>query len=342
MAADHRAEGTGRPITAHDVAKRAGVSQSAVSRAFTPGASISEATRVRVVTAARELGYRPNLIARSLITQRSMIIGVAVGYLENQFNPKALESISQQLQAHGYHLLLFTPDQHGMADVGIENVLQFRVDGLILCSASLSSNIARECVQAGVPIVLFNRTISSALASSVTGDNIEGARRIAEFLVRCGRRRLAFMAGIEESSTSQDREFGFTSWLRRNGFPAPTRVVGNYEFEQAKAAARTLCQQEPRPDALFCANDHMAIAALEVCRHEFGLRVPDDIAVVGFDDVSMSQWPSFSLTTYSQPVEIMAAEAVRLLFDLIEAPNSEPRQVVVQGDLIVRSSTPAQ
>lgn len=321
-----------------DVADLAGVSQSAVSRAFTPGSSVSETTRAKVVEAARVLGYRPNLIARSLITRRSNMIGVAMGYLNNQFYPEVLEALSRRLQHAGFHLLLFTADPARNADPILEEVLRYRVDALILASTSLSSALADECGRAGVPVVLFNRTTNAASVSSVTGDNEHGARVIAGFLAASRHRRFAYVAGLENASTNRDREKGYTEWLLANGFGPPTRAVGHYSFEGAMAAARQLFARDHPPDAVFCANDHMSLAVIEVARSEFGLAVPEDVSIVGFDDVGAARWPSYGLTSYAQPVDAMVDETVSMLHTLIDRPDEPPRRTVVAGDLVVRTS----
>jgi DNA-binding LacI/PurR family transcriptional regulator len=333
-----RAEPPQRHATAIDVARLAGVSQSAVSRAFTPGASISAEMRGRIQDAARSLGYRPNAIARSLITRRSRIIGVAVAYLQNHFYPEVMEALSRGLQARGYHLLLFTSDAGRDADPQLQEVLAWRVDGLILASTTLSSALAEQCHAAGIPVLLFNRTSGAAEISSVTGENRRGGRLIAEFLVAGGHKRLAFLAGIENSSTSRDREAGFAGWLAENGHPPPLREVGLYDFDSACAAARRLLARPDRPDAIFCGNDHMATAVAEVARHEFGLRIPRDLSLVGFDDTALARWPSFSLTSFSQPLQPMVDAAVALICALIEQPETPPRHEVVRGELVVRGS----
>src|SRR5262249_7852744 len=153
------------------VARLAGVSQSAVSRTFMEGGSVSEKTRKKVVEAARTLGYRPNAIARSLITQQSRIIGVAMSYLDNQFYPEVLQALSTRLQAAGYHLLLFTTEEGTQIDPIIEQAMEYQIDGLILASVSLSARLADECSTIGVPIIMFNRTAGRTSISSVTGDN---------------------------------------------------------------------------------------------------------------------------------------------------------------------------
>ncbi len=330
-----------RPATAMDVAALAGVSQSAVSRTFTPGASVSQITRDKIKAAADQLGYRPNAIARSLITRRSRIIGVVAAYLQNHFYPDVLERLSQALRAEGYHIMLFMADARNAADPLLEEIIRYRLDGLILASTTLSSALALECRMAGIPVLLFNRTTDTADVSSVTGENARGGALIAEFLVSGGHRNMAFVAGVENSSTSRDREAGFTNWLTQNGFDPPMRAVGHYTSEGATAAARELLSRRDRPDAIFCGNDHMGISIMEVARHEFGLRVPEDLSLVGFDDVGPASWASFSLTSFSQPVGSMVHLSVDTMMALIENPDQPPRHLIAPGELVVRSSARA-
>lgn len=327
-----------RPPTATDVAALAGVSQSAVSRVFTPGTSVSADMRRKVEAAARTLGYRPNLIARSLITRRSRIIGVAVAYMDNQFYPALLEALSTRLHAAGYRILLFTPEPDASGDPVLEEVLRYQIDALLLASASLSSHLAEDCRRAGVPVVMVNRRASAASVSSVTGQNDVGGARIAEFLAAGGHRRPAFIAGLEDSSTSRSREAGFARRLKALGLPAPARAVGNYTFEGAQAATRALLSAPDRPDAIFCANDHMAFAAIETARVDFGLEVGREVSVVGFDDVDLAGWSSFSLTTFSQPVEPMADQVVAIVARLLADPSAPRSEQTVPGALIVRGS----
>lgn len=327
-----------RRVTATDVARLAGTSQSAVSRVFTPGASVSPDTRERVMAAASQLGYRPNAIARSLITRRSRMVAVAMAYLNNQFYPDVLEALSNRLQAHGYQILLFTADRHAAADPMLEQVMRYQVDAIVLASTSLSSAFARECRQAGVPVVMFNRTTDDPDLLSVTGDNEQGGHTIARFLAAGGHRRPAFLAGLEASSTSRDRERGFRRGLAEAGQGPPLRAVGHYSYEGAAEATRGLLRQRERPDAIFCANDHMAIACIDVARHEFGLAVPDDLSVIGFDDVGPARWPSYDLTSYSQPLQPMVDATVQILMDCMEDRSRPMRGVVLHGELVVRGS----
>lgn len=327
-------------ITSLDVARLAQVSQSAVSRTFTPGASVSAATRAKVEDAARKLGYRPNAIARSLITRRSRMIGVVMSYLDNQFYPVVLEKISQRLQRDGYHVLLFIADSRE-ADAVLAEILQYQVDGLVLASTSLSSALALRCADAGIPVVLFNRTIrDSHSTSSVTCDNYAGGRLAAQLLVDTGHQRIAYIAGMEDSSTNLDRERGFRDGLTERGRRCFARAVGNYDFELAKTAARELFTGDDaaqRPDAVLVANDHMAIAVMDTLRIELGLRIPQDVSVVGFDNVRQAAWGSYQLTSVEQDADAMIEATARLLMDQMDGAV-QSRAVVLPVCLVLRNS----
>jgi DNA-binding LacI/PurR family transcriptional regulator len=300
------------PITAYEVATLAGVSQSAVSRTFTPGASVSAVTRTKVMDAARALNYRPNLIARSLITKRSNLVGVIVPPLENQFYPTILETLSMAFARHGRRILLFTSRRGASVEPILDDVLQSRVDALVMVAASVTSRFADECQKIGLPIVHLNRKADGNAVSSVTGANRLGAETIADFLIAGRHSRFAYVAGLENSSTNREREEAFTARLQENAKELSYRAVGNYTTEGATEAARELFSQSKLPDAVFCANDHMALVAISIARSEFGLDVGRDVSIVGFDDSELSRWPIFGLTTYSQPVEQMAERVAQI------------------------------
>ncbi|MEM9270541.1 MAG: LacI family DNA-binding transcriptional regulator, partial [Pseudomonadota bacterium] len=228
-------------VTSHDVARQAGVSQSAVSRVFTPGASVSEKTAQKVRRAADELGYRPNVLARSLITGKSRIIGLVVAYLDNAFYPQALEMLSTSLQDKGYHVLMFMASQTaGNIDQVLEEILDYQVDGLILASVALSSDLAARTWSAGLPVVLFNRSQDDPSLSAVTSDNVAGGRALAEHLVACGYTRIGHIAGWEGASTQRDREAGFLSGLAAHGMGLSHRALGQFQRDTAMEAARQM------------------------------------------------------------------------------------------------------
>ncbi len=329
-------------ITAQQVAAIAGVSQSAVSRVFTPGASASPRTVAKVQKAALELGYRPNSLARAMVSGKSRMIGLVVAYLQNQFYPDAMERLSSQLQEKGYHLLVFLAAQtEGNIDRVVSEILDYQVDGIIAASVAMSSDLSERCRQVGVPLVLFNRSQDDPGLSSVTSDNRAGGRQVAEFLVAGGHQRIAYIAGWEGASTQRDREAGFVEGLQAAGQPLYARAVGNFKLEDAAAATRQLFEVPAgdRPDAVFVANDHMAFKVMDVLRFELGLAVPDDVSVVGYDDVQAAGWQAYNLTTVRQPANQMVSETVRLLLAQIEAENTPPSQIKIGGPLVLRGSS---
>jgi len=325
-------------VTSSQVAEYAGVSQSAVSRTFTPGASISPKTRAKVLAAAKELGYRPNAIARSLITSRSRIIAVVMAYLENLFYPDVLEKLGGRLAAENYHVLLFTGFKDRDSDPLFDQIMQYRVDGIVLASTALSSELSDECTVAGIPVVMLNRTTDRNTASSVTSRNREGGRLLADFLVAGGHKSFGYIAGIENSSTNRDRFGGFREGLAAAGFDKIEVRAGNYDRVAAQAAAREMLSLKKRPQAIFVANDHMAVAVMDVARYEFGLSIPDDLSIVGYDDVGPARWPSYGITTVTQPIDEMVEATVDILMDQIASGEIEPQHKVFSSELVVRTS----
>ena len=325
-------------VTSADVAALAGVSQSAVSRVFTPGASVSIKTTTKVKEAALSLGYRPNSIARAMVSGKSRMIGVVVAYLENQFYPEALERLSNFLQEKGYHVLIFMAgkDRQSIDNV-IGEILDYQVDGIIAASVSMSSGLSERCRNAGVPMVLFNRAQDEPNMSAITSDNIEGGKKIAKFLISSGHKKISYIAGWEGASTQRDREAGFISKLNDAGLSLHSRKVGNFVLEESREATRSMFLNNP-PEAVFVANDHMAFAVMDTLRYELGLKIPDDVSVVGYDDGPAASWPSYLLSTVQQPVNIMVRETVEILIEKIENPEAMPQKIKVDGPLILRKS----
>lgn len=326
-------------VTSQDVAKLAGVSQSAVSRVFTPGASVSPAMAKKVRAAAAELGYRPNVLARSLITGRSRIIGLVVAYLENQFYPVAIERLSRALQAEGYHILIFMAEnsESQVAEV-IQELMDYQVDGIIAASVAMTHDLSERCAAAGIPVVLFNRDQDGQSHSAVTSANTLGGAKVAEFLIAGGHERIAHIAGWQGSSTGRDRQKGFLDALASAGREAVAVIEGMYTREGAAEAARQMMAMPAPPDAIFVGNDHMAFAVMDVLRSELGLNVPGDVSIVGYDDVPLSAWPAFDLTTIRQPVNRMVATTVETILAKIEDPTRKPRRIEIDGPLILRGS----
>ena len=325
-------------ITATDVARLAGVSQSAVSRVFTPGASASKATVAKVRAAAEQLGYRPDPLARAMITGRTRIIGLVVAYLENQFYPMALERLSRALQERGYHILVFMAENstEKVAEV-VQELIDYRVDGIITASVAMSNDLTARLLALGIPVVNFNRGQDDARLTDITSDNIAGGRRATEFLIAAGHRRIAHIMGWQGSSTGRDRAEGFRQAMQAAGLAPAAMIDGMYSRDTAAAVARDLCQSPKRPDAIFVGNDHMAFAVMDELRFGMGLRVPEDISIIGYDDVPMAAWPAYDLTTIRQPVNRMVQATIDALLGLIDG-TATPQKTRIDGPLMVRRS----
>ena len=328
-------------VTSLDVARLAKVSQSAVSRVFS-GASASKTTVAKVRAAAEQLGYRPNTLARAMITGKSRMIGVVVAYLDNQFYPLALERLSNALQAKGYHILVFmAANTIDDLDRVVQELLDYQVDGIVFASVSMSSDLTKRCAGAGIPVVLFNRGQDGSGLSSVTSANVDGGHKVAEFLAAGGHRRIAHIAGWSGSSTGRDRALGFRRGLEDAGVPLVAEIDGMYRRETAASAALDLMSREEKPDAIFVGNDHMAFAVMDVLRSELGLSVPDDVSVVGYDDVPLAAWAAYDLTSVRQPINRMVEATVDTLLGEIEDGARPKQKIEVAGPLIVRGSARA-
>jgi len=321
-----------------DVARLAGVSQAAVSRTFTPGASVSDETRDRVLNAAQKLKYRPNAIARSLIRKSTHIIGVVVMRLSKPFYARIVRGFTRSLQAQGYWTLLFDIADEGEVEKTLPMALQYQVDGVVITSATLSSKLADEFAGTGTPVVLFNRYAASAQTHVVRCDNYAGGRMVAETLLNSGHNRIAYIAGEESSSTNQDRKLGLIEGLNERGVQLWQHTKGDYSYEAGYEGALQLLQTQARPDAIFCADDMTALGAMDAARFKLGLQIPEDLSIVGFDDIPMAAWPAYSLTTIHQPFKDMVDATINLLLGSIADPKKNSENIVLQPTIVIRNS----
>jgi DNA-binding LacI/PurR family transcriptional regulator len=324
--------------TSYDVARLAGVSQSAVSRAFRDGGSISRGTREKVEKAAQELGYAPNLIARSLITQRSRMVGVVMTDTTARNTTDVLRHLSDAIQVSGNRMLLCTVPEDGAATAGVADLLAFHVDGIV-SSARLAPEALEAAQRQRVPVVMFNRAPPGLLAASVACDHSAGMALMIGHLVEGGLGRTLFVAGPEDAPVSNDRLGGAVAALAARGLALDRIVHGDYSYESGFTLLRDHVAAGGRPDTVICANDAMALGAMDALRFDLGLRVPENIAVAGFDDMPQSAWPTYALTTLRQPVRRMAEMSMRLLLDQIAGAADGGERRLMPAELKVRAST---
>ena len=324
-------------VTSGDVARQANVSQSAVSRAFTAGASVAPATRARIMQAASDLGYRPNALARAMISGRSRLIALVTPHFDNYFYAPAMQRVSREIQERGYTNLLFMSDNNDADDI-VQRILQYQVDGIIVSGVSLSTSQADLCTKTGIPVVLFNRYGSTLPASCIVSDNRNGGKIVAEYLIKGGHKRIAYIAGDENSSTNRDRETGFTEELKRQNVALAGRQVGGFTHGGAVKAARKLFSGASIPDAVFVASDQMAFAVMDVLRCEMGLSIPEQVSVIGFDDTAPAAWGGYDLTTVVQSLETMTELTVDTLVQQIESESLQPQSIVVPVKITERGS----
>ncbi|MBO6638458.1 MAG: LacI family DNA-binding transcriptional regulator [Roseitalea sp.] len=322
-----------------DVARLAGVSQSAVSRAFTEGASVSKKTKEKVFEAARELGYKPSILPRILVTHRSQLVAVVIGGMYNPYYANLFELFTRRFQENGYQVLVFFVDHNEYFDDAIPLIMRYRVDGIISALSLLSDDAADECAHMQVPVVLFNGKRQNKWVSSICSDNVEGGRQIATLLHSKGGKHFAYVTG-KETLANTDRQAGYIGRLRELGIENVTIVEGDFHYDGGYLAADTLFSGDVRPDAIFCANDLMAIGVVECAREKYGLDTPKDFMIAGFDGAIFGGWPSYGLTSVRQNAEAMVDGSFELLNHYWQGDETaEGALKLIPGELLERRST---
>jgi DNA-binding LacI/PurR family transcriptional regulator len=327
-----------RLATQKDVAKLAKVSQASVSRWVSGRGYVAEDARLRILEAASALNYEPHPLAQVLSTDQSDIVAIVMANITNPWYPIALERITSRLESMGLQALLFNVAPPQSLDGLIPLVLRYRVRGVIITSAELSSKAAEQCLKRKVPVVLFNRYTRTRGVTSVTCDNVDAGRMAAEVLLGAGARKLAFLGGVAKSSTSKDRQKGFTRRLKEEGADLVVATSSEFTYEWGYEGTLRVFEKFPEIDGIFCADDEIASGAMDALRFRLGKAVPNDVKVIGFDDHPIASKASYQITTFRQPVDEMIRRA---LDALVRADEVSPVAVALKGQLISRSSVVA-
>jgi DNA-binding LacI/PurR family transcriptional regulator len=331
-------------VTSVDVARLAGVSRSAVSRTFTPGASVSPDTRDKVMAAAKELGYQVNILARSMIQGQSNLVGVVITGFHDPFRVSLLGEISRKLAEHAMvPLLMNTEDPEGLSEL-LRNLLSYQVSGVIMTSGSPPSAVAKEYLQREVAVVMINRDRDLKGVDIINCDNKSGGEIAARTLIEGGAKKLAFVNTKSSTYSGIARGKAFHAYLA--SLP-PSRKCSAREWDADStgyqagrdAAAALLANARSRPDGVFCATDLMACGFLDAARSQFGLRVPEDIQVIGFDDINIAGLDAYSLTTIRQDPAGLAQNAVASLMERMKRFSAPGRLKELPVTLVRRSTT---
>lgn len=323
----------GKRATSYDVANRAGVSQSTVSRCFKADAKVSNKVRAKVETAARALNYQPNAIARGLITRSSNIVAVIISEPTNLYYPVLLSQLNRKFMEVGMHILLFTLRQESDINQVIDKIWQYQVDGIIAATSFEAEHI-EACQSRQIPLIFYNRIYPDSNISSVCCDHAEGERQLVSGLLADGRKSFVVMSGPKDSAVSTARTMGALNRLRDEPVQI-TEVEGDYSYDSASRLVRQLMEsgKTPYPDAFVCANDAMAIGCIDTLRHEYSVEIPQICAVVGFDGIPAALWLSYDLTTVEQQIVPMVNAAVTMLMERIKEPSLVAERRFFSGHL---------
>lgn len=323
--------------TSYDVAHLAGVSQSAVSRAFRHGGSVAPKTREKILRAAKQLGYQPNAFARGLITRRTNLIAVVLSNLTNLYYPEVLAELTRRLSDTGNRVLLFSLASESEVDDVLSQIWPYRVDGAIV-AARLNDEQIQQFNDRGVPLILYNRVGDMVPAASVCCDSASGERELVKHLLAAGHRSFGIIAGPADSYVGEERLQAAVRSLEQAGM-TPRLYRGGFDYESGESGLRALFDESGgRLDAVICTNDAMALGAIDCARNVFELAIPGDISIVGFDGVGPAGWSSYQLTTIRQPVRRMTQAAVSMLIERIENPGMLAEQRLFGGELVVGRS----
>ena len=301
-------------VSAQQVAELAGVSRSAVSRSFTEGASVSETTRQKVLRAADLLGYHVNHLARSLIQEESGIVCIVGAEISTPYQSRMLEALTRRLQSIGrVAMFINTSGESASVEAALRQTLNYRASATVVLSGAPPETLIRTCVNSGQHVILINRDDHVEGPANISVDNNQAAREAFHMLARAGCSTLAVVSSTAGTPSIVARERGFEIAAAEAGLKVTIARSGPTGYSTGFEAGRLLLSGSGRPDAAFCVTDLLACGFMDAARFEFGLIVPADICVVGFDDIEQAGWSAYNLTTFRQPIDAMAEHIMSLI-----------------------------
>ncbi|SDP83872.1 transcriptional regulator, LacI family [Phyllobacterium sp. YR620] len=325
-------------VSALQVAKYAGVSRSAVSRAFTPGASVSAKKREKIMEAAEALGYQVNDLARGLLARKSRLVGLVVTNPELGYRSHLVAALTKALIQRGsVPIVINTGNTEEELVAAQKTLFGYRAEATIILSGSPPSSFVDLARRNGQPLIVLGR--SETGADDVNIDNEGAGREAARFFLAGGAKRLGFAGAMSRTPTTIEREHGFRHEGELRGAEVMIGNGSNSNYSGGQEAAQQLFSGAKRPDAVFCVNDLVAFGLIDYITHHTNLKIPGDVSVIGFDDIPEAQWDSFNLTTFRQDATVMAAHAVALLDQRESEPDRPPSHDRLTTELVLRGST---
>jgi LacI family transcriptional regulator len=329
-------------LTLEDIARLAETSRSTVSRVINGDVNVSVATRQRVKKVITDLNFQPNLAARGLASGQTHILGLIIplgvsSIFSDPFYPQLIQSISMRCSQRDYSIMLWLAAPEFERRTIHQVLYNGLIDGVIGASMSLTDPIIQSLAESNLPFVAIGRNPYDEKTCFIDVDNYNGARVAIDYLYKMGRRRIATIAGPSDVIVGFDRLRGYRDALAEHGleFDSELVVVGDFSDAGGYAAMQKLIDK--KPDAVFATSDIMAVAAMRALV-EAGYKVPEDVAIIGFDDITLAARSIPALTTVRQPIELMGAQAVNMVIDLIEHPTTATRSLILPTELVIRSS----
>lgn len=332
----------GKRITASDVAEAAGVSRPAVSRAFTPGAYLDDAKRELILETALRLGYRPNALAASLQGNSTNLVGVIAGDLNNHYDAEFVARLVTRLNgANKWPIVQGGADMSGgdgsVTKQSILSILNYPLDALIIRGGSIPSSLISDCEKLNIPLIFSGHVVKAPFTDCICRRNGMGAAMAVDLLVGRERRAFGFIGGPKSRTSSNERLEGLSNALAAAGLALRSVEHSDYTYEGGRDAIKRMVVETPL-DAIICANDAMALGALSAARAELGIKVPEDLAIIGFDDIVMASWPDFNLTTIRNPLEATVSEILRLLDERLKNPE-KPGEICMLDPILLERGT---
>jgi LacI family transcriptional regulator len=330
------------PLTLTDVAQMSGVSRSTVSRVINGDPKVNDQTRQRVQEIIERINFQPNLAARGLAVGRTRVLGLvipnAVGIIfSDPFFPLLIQGVSTACNARNYSVMLWLAEPEYERRTISQILYSGLADGFIIASMLTEDPLIARLLESKRPFTTVGRHPTNDKVNYIDVDNRNGAAQAVSYILRSGRRRVATITGPLNMIAGLDRYLGYQEALRDRGIPFNPDLVAEGDFSDQGGYLAMRCLLPQRPDAVFVASDAMALAAMRAIK-EAGLHIPEDIAVVGFDDIPAAALSNPPLTTVRQPIQRTGGLAAETLIDLIEHPDSQPHRVVLPTELVIRSS----